>query len=136
MKIYLCASYARKATMALWAAELREIGHEIASTWHYRPERMSDNGIGIMCSKAEACEMALRDSLELLDADCLITLTEPMDTLYARGGRHAEFGMAVAAGKRLIVVGHRENVFHFLPQVEFFDSWIVCRAALAMGVAA
>jgi hypothetical protein len=38
-----------------------------------------------------------------------------------RGGRHVEFGAAVATGKRLIVVGHRENLFHHLPGVEFFD---------------
>lgn len=39
-----------------------------------------------------------------------------------RGGRHVEFGLAVALGKRLIVIGHRENLFHHLPAVEFFES--------------
>jgi hypothetical protein len=34
-----------------------------------------------------------------------------------KGGRHVEFGLAVAAGKRLVVIGPRENVFHCLPGV-------------------
>lgn len=46
-----------------------------------------------------------------------------------RGGRHVEFGYAMAKGKRLIVVGHRENLFHEHPAVEFFASmWDMVRA--------
>lgn len=37
-----------------------------------------------------------------------------------RGGRHVEFGLALGLGKRVIVIGHQENLFHHLPQVEFF----------------
>lgn len=49
----------------------------------------------------------------------------------SRGGRHVEFGMALALAKRCIVIGPRENVFHLLPQVEQYDSW---EQYLAMGV--
>lgn len=38
--------------------------------------------------------------------------------------------MALALGKRAVVVGHRENVFHCLPEVEFFDAWPAARDAL------
>lgn len=41
----------------------------------------------------------------------------------SRGGRHVEFGMALALGKRVIVVGPRENVFHLLPEVEVHVNW-------------
>ena len=34
-----------------------------------------------------------------------------------------EFGSGLALGKRLMVVGFRENVFHCLPRVEFFQTW-------------
>jgi len=40
-------------------------------------------------------------------------------TRSGRGGRHVEFGYAMAKGKRLIVVGYRENLFHEHPSVEF-----------------
>jgi len=36
---------------------------------------------------------------------------------WQRGGRHVEFGLALAQGKHLILVGQPENVFHHLPQV-------------------
>ena len=36
------------------------------------------------------------------------------------GGLHTEFGMALALKKRLILVGPRENVFHTLPEVEYY----------------
>jgi hypothetical protein len=46
-----------------------------------------------------------------------------LSSRYARGGRHVEFGVAVASGKRLIVIGYRENVFRWLAQVAFYDGW-------------
>lgn len=54
-----------------------------------------------------------------------------------RGGRHVEIGVALmlASGccgwtHRVIVVGHRENVFHSLPEVEFYPTWDECLAVL------
>jgi hypothetical protein len=40
-----------------------------------------------------------------------------------RGGRHVEFGYALAQGKRCIVIGPRENVFHAYPGVLHYPSW-------------
>lgn len=40
-----------------------------------------------------------------------------------RGGRHWETGYAYAKGKRIILVGPRENVFHYLPGIKQFDVW-------------
>ena len=39
-----------------------------------------------------------------------------------RGGRHVEFGLAIAWGKPVYLVGERENVFHWLPQVRVFPA--------------
>jgi len=41
----------------------------------------------------------------------------------SRGGRHCEHGMALALGKVCWVVGYRENVFHWLPEVQFAATW-------------
>ena len=40
-----------------------------------------------------------------------------VERLWQRGGWHVEFGLALAQGKHLILVGQPENVFHHLPQV-------------------
>lgn len=79
---------------------------------------------------------AQEDWDHMLAADCVVSFTEPKDTSSRRGGRHVEFGGALALGKRLIVIGHRENIFHCLPQVEFFGCWEDALRALCSAPAA
>ena len=55
---------------------------------------------------------------------------EPRAGGASRGGRHVEFGLALAWGKGVVVVGPRENVFHTLPQVEHFWRWPEALSAL------
>ena len=71
---------------------------------------------------------ARNDSQDLAEADAVIVVTGEPST---SGGLHAEFGMALALKKRLILVGPRENVFHTLPQVEHYASWSQLVMALA-----
>ena len=57
-------------------------------------------------------------------ADAVIIFTEIPNTILATGGRHVEFGLALAQGKRMIIVGPRENVFHYLlPDSQIFATW-------------
>lgn len=63
-----------------------------------------------------------------------LELTDELNRLAgkaSRGGRHVEFGMAIALGKRAIVVGSQENVFHLLPGVEVYATWEACLDVLA-----
>ena len=55
-----------------------------------------------------------------MNSDCIMSFSSTGDGS-GRGGRHVEFGIAVAQGMYLIVVGRRENVFHHLPDVRQFD---------------
>lgn len=41
----------------------------------------------------------------------------------SKGGRHVEFGYAMALGKRLIIVGLRENIFHTHPLAVRFSTF-------------
>ncbi len=66
---------------------------------------------------------ALEDIQDVEAADIVVSFTETGDVPgRSRGGRHVEFGYALAKGKRLIVVGTRENVFHHVPGVEMVGS--------------
>ena len=69
---------------------------------------------------------AIEDVEDILAADAIIMFTEEPGPGTSRGGRHVEFGLAIAAHIRLIVVGPRENVFYYLPRVEQFDSFVHC----------
>lgn len=123
MRIYIAARYDRRAEMAAVARELRREGHFVTSTW-VRPRQKPLPGV--VC--------AINDIDDLEAADCLVSFTEaPTEGVSwaARGGRHVEFGWALAAGKRLCVVGPRENIFHHLPRVEVYESAAELVAGLA-----
>lgn len=66
---------------------------------------------------------ATEDVADVLAADTLVAFTEPPRASASRGGRHVELGLALAAGKHVVVIGPRENVFCWLPQIEHHATW-------------
>lgn len=129
MKVYLAARYSRYPEMQGYAAQLTECGHEVTARWILGDHELRADG------QSDADEWAVRwaqeDWDDLVAADVVISFTEGPTNVpgRARGGRHVEFGAALALRKRVIVVGYRENVFHHLPHVEFAADW---EAALAL----
>ncbi len=119
MKIYLAASFARIEEMRNYADGLRLMGHSVTSHW-ITGAHDADDGISAAVPSHAIC--ALEDIQDIEEAQVLIAFTEPPRTTYGRGGRHVEMGYALASGKIVIVVGHRENVFCFLDEVIFIES--------------
>jgi len=76
---------------------------------------------------------AEHDRDDVLAADMLVAFTEPPRSCATRGGRHVELGLALGYGKRVAVIGPRENVFCWLPQVEHYAGWPDLLAALPRG---
>lgn len=112
MRIYIAARFDRRFEMLGVAADLMRAGHEVTSRW-------IEGGRGADPELVAAIE----DIADLGRADCLVTFTERPErnvAWAARGGRHVEFGIALATGKRLCIVGLRENVFHHMPRVEIY----------------
>jgi len=122
VKFYLAASYARRREMQGIAAALEAFGHQVTSRW-VRGDHELDDGLTNEAKAGLNARFAGEDIEDIHAAEVVISFTEPPQSVYARGGRHVEFGVAVASGKRLIVIGYRENVFHWLAQVEFYDRW-------------
>lgn len=124
-KIYLAARYSRNAEMRGARDVLEALGHTVTSRWidchagkylvSFTPEHLnSDPGY---CSR-----LGLHDIEDLSSADTVISFTDAEGG--GKGGRHVEFGYALAQpGKRIILVGPRENIFHTLPQVEHYPTW-------------
>lgn len=123
--IYLAARYSRHDEMRGVRDVLTALGHRVTSRWidchggkypgSFTPEQLNyDPGY---CSA-----IARDDYTDLAAADVVISFTSPDGG--GKGGRHVEFGLALGLGKRLIVVGPRENVFHTLyPEVEHYSDW-------------
>ena len=118
MRVYLAARYSRHKEMQGYRDELAKLGHVVTSRWINGDHQAENDNIEKMA------QFAQDDWEDIHAADWVISFTEePRQMSSSRGGRHVEHGIALALGKRVIVVGWRENVFHCLSQVELFESW-------------
>lgn len=146
MEIYLAARYSRREELCGYRQQLREVGHDVPAVWLNGQHQISDTGTPIGESgetlvegddgsrSAHAAELrskfAREDLSDVQSCDLLISFTEPPRSKASRGGRHVEFGMALGLMKPVWVVGHRENLFHWLGSVRFFETWEQCHAQL------
>lgn len=126
MKFYLAARYSRREELAGYAEQLRALGHEVTSRWLEGNHQISDAGL----ESEEAIYIAARrrfareDIDDLLAADVCVSFTETPRSGHSRGGRHVEFGVAIADPRLdCVVIGPRENVFHCLDCVRVYASW-------------
>lgn len=113
MKFYIGARYGRKDEALELAIQLERLGHEITSTWI----RQEEDEMGYTAEEGTTQQMAIKDVEEIGDAEAFIALSELESNPWGRGGRHVEFGVAVAGHKELIVIGPLENIFHYLPDI-------------------
>lgn len=155
--MYLAARYSRLNEMQQWREKLTTYGHEVTSRWVNGAHQVDDQGKPIgpqgeatvegdvdgsmdVTAEEEAIRLKfLRDDLDdIVAADMLVAFTEGPRTGPTRGGRHVEFGYALAiADLRLkrqsaglfsvvtnpmdvVVVGPRENLFTWHPSVLHF----------------
>lgn len=93
------------------ASVLTAHGANITSRWVYGGEEGKTNQ-----------DIAVFDIEDLEKAECVVSFTEPYGTMYKGGGRCVEFGYGLAKGKYLILIGERENVFHWYPGVQRFNT--------------
>lgn len=122
-KIYLAGRFSRRPELNSLARYLRDIyGHEIVSRW-VRPgdDHVISTGPSKEADDSERRRFAVEDCEDLDAADWVISLMEQPRS-DGRGGRHIEFGYALAQKKRLTILGPRETVFHHLDCVEHFEN--------------
>ena len=114
MKIYVAAPWAEKDGAAKDARTLLQAaGHTVTSRWidykgaEHDPEVLKQE--------------AINDWEDVATANMLFLLN-----LQPRGsetsGKAVETGIALALGKRIVAVGEKSNVFHYLPHVSWFGS--------------
>ena len=123
MKIYLAARYSRRDELCGYKRELEAMGHEVTARWLFGDHQVSDADLNAGLPDVRI-RFAREDWADLMGAGCCISFTEAPRSSNSRGGRHVEFGAALAMGKQCIVVGPRENVFHCLPDVIHFETWL------------
>jgi hypothetical protein len=120
MKVYLAAQYPRRDEMREVARELDKRGVQVTSRW------LQEN-LSLKTQLPDLTDIDLRqfaevDSEDIKAADALVLFSEDPLVGLPRGTHHTEFGYALGLGKRTIVVGGYENVFHYLPGVIHYAS--------------
>ncbi len=147
MRIYLAARYSRREELCIYRDELIKAGHDVRARWLNGEHQINETGAPIgnqgealvegdgggTSAEAHALrtQFAQDDWEDVNAAELVISFTEAPRSKANRGGRHVEYGIALANRSRVIVVGHRENIFHWLPQVEFFPTWQEAAASLS-----
>jgi hypothetical protein len=112
MRVYLASRFGRRYELRKYRQDLEDLGHIVTSRW-LDASGEDPEALGLC---------AQEDLIDIVTADIIVNFTEePRGD--SRGGRHCEFGIGLALNKQLVIIGPREHAFHFLPQVECYDSW-------------
>jgi hypothetical protein len=137
MRFYLAGRYDRHPEMEQFAKELRSIGDEVTCEWITGKH---DNTPYEQCAQQDLTDLFDSNGL-ILFGDDLVNTPECSErgvplvpAKWATGGRHVEFGVILCTRilydaqvpvpfYRLVVVDHKQNVFHHLSNfVEFYPS--------------
>lgn len=111
MKIYIASRYSRRDEMREVARSLKKFNVEVTSRWLYEDKPL-DTHMGDDSDEFYV-ETARIDLEDIDSASIVIFFSEDPRIGTPRGGRHVEFGYALARGKRIYVIGPKENVFHY-----------------------
>ncbi len=120
MNIYLASRYGRRDKMREYRDRIELAGHRVTSRW-IDTEWVDDGESACVAPGDEASAWAENDMEDVQRADCVVSFSS--GGVGGRGGRHAEFGMGLIQGKRMILVGPPEHVFHFHRRVEQVPDW-------------
>jgi len=130
VRLYLAARYSRRAEVHAYGIEAHERGHSITSRWLRGDHQIADDQLNDPGAQILGQRYAEEDLEDLAAADLAIFFTEEPRAILTRGGRHVEFGLALAGDIPCWIVGPRENVFHCLPEVRVFPDWKAARSVL------
>jgi nucleoside 2-deoxyribosyltransferase len=112
MKIYIAANNQEAALQV--AHVLEGVGHKIVSSW-LREEFLSVEDY----SEPERVKRAEQDTSDVLKSDLLILLAAPFRV---SGGKFIEAGIALGAGKPVVILGHRENMLLWARNIRCYRS--------------
>jgi len=142
MRVYLASRYGRREELCGYRGILMAQGVEVGARWldgehQLTPvsQHLGNEGAALIESQGQGHDalrqwFALQDLEDIVACSTVISFTEPPGTKATRGGRHVEFGYALALGKRMMVVGPRENLFHWAPGVEVYATFEEARKAI------
>ena len=115
MTAYIAARFSRKSEMLALASLFAEHNIQVRARW--LGEKVSPDVTLHDVTPAYHTKTATDDLEDIEASDTVIFFSEDPLIGVPRGGRHVEFGYALAKGKRVVVIGPPENTFHYLPGI-------------------
>jgi nucleoside 2-deoxyribosyltransferase len=125
--VYLAGRTARRRELADAAVALGAGGIKVVSSW------LGDVKAGSARSDDDAATAAARNLRDVEHCDIFVAVTDGAGS-FGRGGRHVELGVALALGKRVLVAGPPEHVFHRIADIERHDDLSAAIEALRRDV--
>lgn len=124
MKAYICGRYGRRKEFRIIEAVLQSLGISVCARWLHGDHELTP------ATGPSNAHFATEDLEDVQSADLVFVFTEPPNPRGRnRGGRHVEFGIALQKKALVVIIGPRENVFHWLPEVWHYETWEDCRRA-------
>lgn len=137
IRVYLAGRYSRREEFRGYAETMRALGLVPAARWLDGSHEGIDTGHGqVQAPQKDQAQWAGEDLADVRNCDLVVCFTEPEGSTYTRGGRHVEAGYAIACGKRILIVGPRENIFYnlpFMPRYDTFEDAMPALAAIGQG---
>lgn len=115
-RVYIASRYSRRDEMRNVAEQLSERGFIVSSTWLQEDYPLNMNLDGL--TPEQHAEIATQDYDDIVGSDIMVFFAEDQNNQPPRGGRHVEVGIALALGVRIYIIGERENIFHYLPDIK------------------
>lgn len=116
MRVYLASNFQSQKRMMKVREALENIGVTVCNGWL---EPGVDAQDFEQLSPEQRAMYSYRDIGEIVTVDLLIMDTQEQST---SGGREVEYGMALALGKPVWIVGPTRNIFHTVARRQY-DDW-------------
>ncbi len=124
MTVYLSGQFEDAPELRRVRDELVSGGLRVTSRWLAAVSSTPATAMAHEVGAAARLAAIARQDMEDIDACDVVAIFNPQSARSSgRGGRHVETGYALALGKRVIIVGVRGNVFHWLPEITVVEDW-------------
>lgn len=115
LSVYLASRHEDREDIIRVRKSLVKNGINVTSRWLLEGGVLKTN---VVENEREGSLHVLTNDLEDINiADAVVVFSPKKAFGNGTGGRHVEFGYSLGIGKRLVLVGFRENVFHWHPDV-------------------
>ena len=120
-RFYLAARYSRRDSIRELIPEFRNVGLDLRARWLHGTHTIAADAEEAEAD-AQGRQFAQDDYEDVTAARFMVAYNPEEDYRTGRGGRHVELGIALAQAKPVLLVGGRENIFHWHTGVTFLGN--------------